>query len=61
MAMFGPIGKLGKVGKVVDVVGDAAKGLGNQNPLYKAAVQKFKATDLSNAGRALTKHPEVIG
>jgi len=39
----------------------AAKGLGNQNPLYKAAVQQFKATDLSNAGRALTKHPEVIG
>ncbi|MFN7043242.1 MAG: hypothetical protein ACK4OH_19045, partial [Acidovorax temperans] len=39
----------------------AAKGLGNQNPLYKVAVQQFKATDLSNAGRALTKHPEVIG
>lgn len=37
------------------------RGLGDQNPLYKAAVQSFKNTDLSNAGRALTKHPEVIG
>ncbi|WP_197055185.1 hypothetical protein [Alcanivorax nanhaiticus] len=42
-------------------LGNVAKGLGNQNPLYKAAVQSFKSTDLSNAGRALTKHPEVIG
>jgi hypothetical protein len=39
----------------------ALKGLGRQNPLYKAAVQRFKNTDFSNAGRALTKHPEVIG
>lgn len=39
----------------------AAKGLGNQNPLYKAAVSQFKNTELSNAGRALTKHPELIG
>jgi hypothetical protein len=41
--------------------GAAAKGLANQNPLYKAAVQRFKNSDLSNAGRALTKHPELVG
>jgi hypothetical protein len=39
----------------------AASGLGNQNPLYKAAVAPFKESDLSNAGRALTKGTEVIG
>lgn len=39
----------------------AAKGLGNQNSLYKAAVQQFKNTEPSNAGRALTKHPQLIG
>ncbi|UCV21491.1 hypothetical protein [Ferribacterium limneticum] len=38
-----------------------AKGLGNQNPLFKAAVEPFKNSELSNAGRALTKHPELVG
>ena len=36
-------------------------GLGNQNSLYQAAVGQFKNTELSNAGRALTKHPELVG
>lgn len=36
-------------------------GVETQNPLYKAAVDQFKNTDLSNAGRALTKHPELVG
>ncbi|TXI51595.1 MAG: RHS repeat protein [Lysobacter sp.] len=39
----------------------ATKGLGWKNPLYKNAVEQFKKSDLSNAGRALSKHPEVIG
>ena len=39
----------------------APKGLGNQNTLFKNALQQFKNSDLSNAGRALTKHPEVVG
>jgi uncharacterized protein RhaS with RHS repeats len=39
----------------------AGAGLGNQNQLYKAAVQQFKGTALSVAGRALTKHPEIVG
>ena len=39
----------------------APKGLANQNPLYKAAAQPFKSGELSNAGRALTKHPELVG
>ena len=47
--------------KVDDAVEVAAKGLGSQNPLYKAAVGQFKNTEMSNAGRALTKHPELIG
>jgi len=38
----------------------AAKGL-VQNPMFKDAVSQFKNTDLTNAGRALFKHPEVIG
>lgn len=38
----------------------AAKGL-VQNPMFKDAVSQFKNTDLTNAGRALSKHPEVIG
>jgi hypothetical protein len=48
-------------GQWVDEVAKGGVGLGNQNPLYKAAVQQFKSTDLSNAGRALTKHPELVG
>jgi hypothetical protein len=40
---------------------EAAARSGNQNALYNSAVQAFKASDLSKAGRALTKHPEVIG
>ena len=54
-AAFGSIRNLFRVESAV------AKGLGNQNPLYKAAVQEFKNSELSNAGRALTKHPELIG
>ncbi|MGG6462615.1 RHS repeat-associated core domain-containing protein [Solilutibacter silvestris] len=46
---------------LLTVGGMASKGLGGQNPLYKSAVDQFKNTKLSNAGRALTKHPEVIG
>ncbi|GBF57877.1 hypothetical protein PbB2_01547 [Candidatus Phycosocius bacilliformis] len=38
-----------------------AKGLGHQNPLYRAAVKSFKDGPLTNAGRALTKHPEILG
>jgi hypothetical protein len=40
---------------------EAAMRFGNQQALYNSAVQAFKASDLSNAGRALTKHPEIIG
>jgi hypothetical protein len=29
--------------------------------LYRNALRAYKETDLSIAGRALTKHPEVIG
>jgi hypothetical protein len=39
----------------------AGQGLGNQNLLYKAATGQFKNSALSPAGRALTKHPELIG
>jgi hypothetical protein len=38
-----------------------AKGLGNQNPMFKAALQPFKNTNLTQAGRAVTKHPEYFG
>jgi len=43
--------------EVVEVVGNLA----NQNTLYKAAVDAFKNTSLTNARRALTKHPEIVG
>ena len=37
-----------------------AKGLIG-NPMYRSALQSFKGGPLTNAGRALTKHPEVLG
>ena len=63
---FGPaegaaLGAMGAIRTLGAEANLAAKGLGNQNPLYKAAVDQFKSTELSNAGRALTKHPELIG
>ena len=39
----------------------AAGTLADQNLLYKAAVGRYGASKLTNAGRALTKHPEVVG
>lgn len=39
-----------------------AKGLGYQNTLFKNALQRFNdLSEISHAGRALTKHPELIG
>ena len=35
-------------------------GLGNQNPFFKSALQPYN-NELTNAGRALTKHPELVG
>jgi hypothetical protein len=32
-----------------------------QNQLFKSAVEPFNNSTLSNAGRALTKHPELVG
>ena len=37
------------------------KGLGNQNKLLKEALDQFKETQFTKAGRALTKHPELVG
>lgn len=48
---------IGMVGRF----GPLASGLGSQNSLYRAAVRQFKDTELSVAGRALTKHPELVG
>ena len=39
----------------------AAKGLGSQNPMFKAALRPFKNTNFTQAGRAVTKHPEYFG
>jgi RHS repeat-associated protein len=40
----------------------AAKGLGNQNALFKNALQRLNEREkISKVGRALTKHPEVVG
>ena len=35
--------------------------LSKQNNLYKSALKNYKKSDLTEAGRALTKHPEIIG
>lgn len=35
--------------------------LARQNSLYKAALGRYRNSDLTRAGRALTKHPEVVG
>lgn len=32
-----------------------------QNPMFKNALQKFVNSDLTKVGRAITKHPEVVG
>lgn len=40
---------------------NAAKGLGNQNPMFKAALQPYKNTNFTQAGRAVTKHSEYFG
>lgn len=37
-----------------------SKGLAG-NPMFKNALGQFKNTDMTNVGRALTKHPEVVG
>lgn len=37
------------------------KGLGNQNSLFKSALQPFKKTKFTEGGRAVTKHPEYFG
>ncbi len=48
-------------------MGIVAKGGGNATKSlavhagYKNALGQFKNTDFTNVGRALTKHPEVIG
>ena len=39
---------------------NASKNLAD-NPLYKSALEQFKKTDFTNAGRAVTKHPEYFG
>jgi RHS repeat-associated protein len=40
----------------------AARGLGWQNQLFKNALKPFNPqSKLTNAGRALTKHPELVG
>jgi hypothetical protein len=31
------------------------------NAMFKSALQSFKGTALTNVGRGLTKHPEVVG
>lgn len=36
------------------------KGLGNQNAMFKSALQPFKNTSFTQAGRAVTKHPEYF-
>ncbi|MCI5125464.1 MAG: hypothetical protein D3925_13565, partial [Candidatus Electrothrix sp. AR5] len=45
----------------VDDIAKAAKSLGDYNRLYKSALGQFKKTDFTNAGRAVTKHPEYFG
>jgi len=41
---------------------NAARGLGWQNLMFKNALKIHKGTgQLTNAGRALTKHPEMLG
>jgi len=53
-----------RISRYVDEAGYVAETIGtlaNQNPLYKAALGQYGTSNLTNAGRALTKHPEVIG
>ncbi|MDX1920441.1 MAG: hemagglutinin repeat-containing protein, partial [Candidatus Caenarcaniphilales bacterium] len=42
------------------LVGEATEKL-IQNQFFKSALQSFKGTALTNAGRAVTKHPEYFG
>jgi len=50
---------------IADIAADAAlaaRGLGWQNSLFRSALRPYNAeSGLSNAGRALTKHPELVG
>jgi RHS repeat-associated protein len=58
----GLLGGLARRGAAAEgAAATASVGLGKQNELYRAALGQFKDTTLSNAGRALTKHPEVRG
>ncbi len=54
---FLPFGIIRNVGHGLRV----ARGLGNRNPLFRNALQRFKNSDLTNAGRGVTKHPELLG
>lgn len=38
----------------------AAKGLA-PHPMFKNALQRFRGGRFTNAGRALTKHPNIVG
>jgi hypothetical protein len=39
----------------------AIEALAKENPLFKAGLNQYRNSDLTQAGRALTKHPRVIG
>jgi hypothetical protein len=43
-----------------DLAKNAPKGLAG-NPMFRHALQPFKGGAASNAGRALTKHPNIVG
>jgi hypothetical protein len=59
-AGFAIAGVLGPGGKALGRLGKVAKGLkGNKD--FKAALGQFKNTKFTNAGRAVTKHPEYFG
>ncbi|WP_339386238.1 RHS repeat-associated core domain-containing protein [Vibrio caribbeanicus] len=56
--LFGASSQLSKADNLVS--GGGAKGLkGNKD--FKAALSQFKNTPFTNAGRAVTKHPEYFG
>ena len=58
MALGGIAGRtLGLAGKAASATGRGLVG----NPMFKSALQPFKGGSLTNAGRALTKHPEMVG
>ncbi len=55
-AILSGMAKLAKLARCLR----ATKGLGNQNPLFKEALSPFNE-DFTQAGRAVTKHPEYFG